>query len=117
MTRQPDQVDQHTQAGIRPHRDEWRVSLCVDLLQGLRERYHLVPRERPESARPCLDGGDADEVQHDEGHECEEDGGAAAHDVEEDLGDGLAVGGADEGGGVAHAEDDDEVEHEAQEVG
>jgi hypothetical protein len=49
-------------------------------------------------------GGDADEVHDDEGGDGEEDGGEFAHDVVEDLNDGLADGGGEDGSRVAHAE-------------
>ena len=86
---QPDQSDQNTANAKQPHGINGRIRCLVNLVPNSRKRQHLVSRVRPDGAGPGLDGRHGGEVQHDERGDSEEDAAAFAHDVVEDLRNGL----------------------------
>ena len=116
ITNQPQQIHHHHRGSIHPHRRDRRAGPRPHAPPDPRQRHQIVARKRKHGATAGLQAGDGDEVHDGEAGEGEEDGWAAAHSVEEELGDGLGAG--EEGFEVgAHAYDEDEVEEEADEVG
>ena len=101
---QPDEVDEHAQQGVDPHGGNGGVGARPYAVPDVAEGEHPVAREGPDGAAAGLHGGDADKVHDDESGDGEEDGRAFAHDVVEDLHDGLADGRGEDRGGAAHAE-------------
>lgn len=86
---QTNEVDQDADKRVKPHRKDGGIRLLPDLVPNLVARNHLVTGEGPDSPATGLEGGDAHEVHDDEGGDGEEDGCALAHDIVEDLDNGL----------------------------
>ena len=87
VARQPEQVDRDLEGRVDPDGGDGRLRTRRDALPDAREGEEIVARERKDGAAAGLDAGDGDEVHDGEAREGEEDGGAAAHGVEEELGD------------------------------
>ena len=112
-----DEVDRNAPEDGDPDGEDGGAGALVDLGPVLRPGDELVAGEGEEGAGQRLGRGEADELQDDEGADGVEDAAGAAEGVVVDLRDGLVEGGGENGGWVAHDEDEHDVEKETCDVG
>lgn len=89
---QADQVDGDAPEDREPHGVDRGASTAVDLGPEVRAWHEAVAGKGEDSASEGLGGGEADELQDNEGAEGVEDAACFSEGVEEDLGDGLLNG-------------------------
>ena len=114
---QADEIDGDAPEDGDPHGEQGGAGALVDAGPQAGCGDQLVPGESEDRSSEGLRGGEADELQDDEGADCVDDAARFAEGVVEDLCDGLVDRGGEDGYWVTHDEAEDDVEEEARDVG
>lgn len=111
-----DQVDGNAPEDGDPHSIQRGTSRCVHFAPNKGEGQEAITGEGEDGTAKSLGGSEADELQQDKGANGVNETSRFAETVVEDLRHGLFHGGCEDGSYIAHAETEDDIEQESENI-